>query len=266
MIKKAVIPLAGLGTRFLPVTKVVPKELFPLGKKPALLYLLEECVNSGIDEVILVISPRKELIKKFLTKDEKLIEEVSSSMIKSELKKLDEFLEKLTLHYVTQDKPNGTADAIYQAKNYIEEDEDFVILYGDDYINSEVPATSQLIRVHDENHSNVLGVRKGVKEEVSLYGILSYQGEKVKAIVEKPKMEEAPSLDISIGRYLVNAKIFDVIEKLEPSFSGEYLFTDAINQMMEREDFSSCIIQGNYFDLGSQKGFLDANLSVIHQK
>jgi len=263
MIKKAVIPLAGLGTRFLPATKVIPKELFPIGTKPALLYLLEECVSSGIEEVILVISPRKELVKKFLMKDLTLIDEVASLTAKETLKELDEFLEKLMIHYVVQDKPKGTADAVYQAKKYIEANEDFVILYGDDYIASEIPATLQLIQVHEKNNDNVLGVRKGTREEVSRYGILSYQQQKVKSIVEKPKMEEAPSLDISIGRYLVNAKIFDEIECLEPSINGEYLFTDALNQMIAKEDFSSCIIQGKCYDLGSQKGFLDANLSVI---
>lgn len=263
-VKKAVIPVAGMGTRFLPITKSVAKEMLPIVDKPTISYIVEECVNSGIEEILFITSSYKKSIEDYFDKSFELEERLKNN--KSKLKALhsvSDLTENIKMYFIRQGEPMGSGHAVSLAKSFVG-DEPFALLYGDDIIYSDnKPALKQLIELYEETSgSNIIGVQEVKKEEVSKYGIVDFsEGNKIKTIVEKPKVEEAPSTCAGLGRYIINPTVFDILDNLAvDNKSGEYQFTDAMKILMGKEDFYGCKYDGKYYDTGSKIGYLIANI------
>lgn len=262
-VRKAVIPVAGMGTRFLPVTKAVPKEMLPIVDKPTLQYIIEEVVASGIEEILLITSPYKKCIEDHFDR----AYELENRLLKSgkiEQAEMVEGISKIAnIYYVRQGEPMGSAHAISLARAFVG-DEPFAVLYGDDLIKGDTPALKELIEVYEQtNGGNVIGVQEVPHELTYKYGIIEFEDEetgKIKTIVEKPKVEEAPSNIAGLGRYIVNSTIFDVIENLHIGVGNEYQFTDAMKILMEQEPFYACKFSGTYYDIGSKFGYMKANI------
>lgn len=260
-ITKAVIPVAGLGTRFLPITKGVAKELLPIIDKPALQYIIEECVASGIEEIYLITSPLKPAIKNYFSKNIKLEKFLSSKEKYEELKLVQNISNICKIYYLVQKEPLGSAHAVNLAQKYIK-NEPFAVLYGDDLMSYDKPVLKQLIEVYEKNDSNVLGVKKVKDDLVNRYGIIEFEDEnlmKVKSIVEKPNIDSAPSNIASLGRYILKPEIFNELDNLKMT-NKEYQLTNAIDNLMQKQDFYACEFVGDYYDIGSKFGYLKANI------
>lgn len=260
-ITKAVIPVAGLGTRFLPITKGVAKELLPIIDKPALQYIIEECVASGIEEIYLITSPLKPAIKNYFSKNIKLEKFLSSKEKYEELKLVQNISNICKIYYLVQKKPLGSGHAVNLAQKYIK-NEPFAVLYGDDLMSYDKPVLKQLIEVYEKNDSNVLGVKKVKDDLVNRYGIIEFEDEnlmKVKSIVEKPNIDSAPSNIASLGRYILKPEIFNELDNLKMT-NKEYQLTNAIDNLMQKQDFYACEFVGDYYDIGSKFGYLKANI------
>ena len=264
MIKKAVIPAAGLGTRFLPATKAQPKEMLPIVDKPTIQYIIEEAVNSGIEDIIIVTGRNKRAIEDHFDKSVEL-EVLLQKNGKNELLEIVENISNMVdIHYVRQKEPLGLGHAVLCAKKFIG-NEPFAVLLGDDVIDSEVPALSQMIKQYEKKQSSILGVREVSRTEVDKYGIVDYtelDGElyNIRHLVEKPAIEDAPSTQAIIGRYILSPVIFDMLEGLGPDKKGEIQLTEAIDRLIEIEDVYSYIIKGNRYDVGDKFGFLQASI------
>lgn len=260
MIKKAVIPVAGMGTRFLPITKAVAKEMLPIYDVPTIHLIVKECMDSGIEEVIFVNSNLKPEIEKYFTHNE-VIENRIDDNKKKLLNEINEIIDRVKFHYIVQTEAKGSAHAIGFAKDLIDDDF-FAVLYGDDLMDAKTPALKQLIDLHEKTNGNIIGSLEVKQEVISRYGILDLDSDnKIKSIVEKPAVEDAPSNVAGLGRYIVSSKIFDIIENLEPGANGEYQFTDAMGELMKKQDFYACIIDGTYYDIGNKLGYIKANIN-----
>ena len=267
MIKKAVLPAAGLGTRFLPASKATPKEMLPIIDKPLIQYAVEEAVSIGINEIIFITSSEKYSIKKHFDKNIEL---------ESKLKKIgkEEILQKVNpnkfadvqFHYVNQAEQNGLGHAILEAEDLIN-NEPFAVLLPDDLFSSEKSCLQQLLDVYMETKSSVIAVNKVDKDNIHKYGVIKPGTEDsqkilIEDIVEKPKAEEAPS-DIAVcGRYIFNPSIFEQLKKVTFDNSGEILLTDGIRNLLLSEDVFACLYDGEKFDCGSKKGFVHATISL----
>lgn len=264
MIKKAVIPAAGLGTRFLPATKAQPKEMLPIVDKPTIQYIIEEAVKSGIEDIIIVTGRSKRAIEDHFDKSVEL-ELLLQKTGKDELLEVVENISNMVdIHYVRQKEPLGLGHAVLCAKTFIG-DEPFAVLLGDDIVDSEVPALKQMIDQYEKVQSSILGVKEVPRSEVDKYGVVDYSeqsGElfKVKSLVEKPSIEEAPSTQAIVGRYILTPAIFDMLEEVEPDKKGEIQLTDAIDHLLDKEQIYSYILQGNRYDVGDKFGFLQASI------
>jgi len=264
MIKKAVIPAAGLGTRFLPATKAQPKEMLPIVDKPTIQYIIEEAVQSGIEDIIIVTGRSKRAIEDHFDKSVEL-EMLLERTGKHEMLEVVENISNLVdIHYVRQKEPLGLGHAVLCAKKFIG-NEPFAVLLGDDIVDSEVPALKQMIDQYNHVQSSILGCNEVPRSEVDKYGIVNYSekmGElfKVDSLVEKPAIEEAPSTQAIVGRYILSPAIFELLEQVEPDKKGEIQLTDAIDQLLGRESIYSYIIQGNRYDVGDKFGFLQASI------
>ncbi|MEG2311353.1 MAG: UTP--glucose-1-phosphate uridylyltransferase [Bacilli bacterium] len=257
-IRKAIIPAAGLGTRFLPATKTIPKELFPIMEKPTLQYIIEECVASGIEDVYLVVSPNKKIIENYFSPNKDLEKKYNEE----QLKIIMEITKLCKIHYVIQKEQLGSGHAINLVKDYIG-DEPFAILYGDDLMMYEKPVLKQLIDVYEKYNCNVIGVKTVLDKEVNRYGIIEYDdiaSGKIKSLVEKPSFENAPSNKAGLGRYIVKPEIFKELDEINLASNKEYLFTDALKNLMQKQSFYSCEFIGKYFDIGNKLGFIKANV------
>jgi UTP--glucose-1-phosphate uridylyltransferase len=258
-IKKAVIAVAGMGTRFYPITKTFPKEMLPIIDKPILSYIIEEAKESGIEEILLIISKEKELIKNYYEKNLKLEKFLLEKNKLEELKKIQEISKNMKISYVYQDKPLGTAYAVNLAKSFIN-NEPFAIMFGDDIIKSDTPLLKQMIDMYYKYDANIFAAKQVPNELVNKYGILKYKDintKEVECIVEKPKVEESPSNYSTIGRYIVKPEVFKEIENIELT-NDEYLLTDAFNLMMKYQKFYACEFIGEHYDTGSKIGYLEA--------
>ena len=267
MIKKAVLPAAGLGTRFLPASKATPKEMLPIIDKPLIQYAVEEAVSIGINEIIFITSSEKYSIKKHFDKNIEL---------ESKLKKIgkEEILQKVNpnkftdvkFHYVNQAEQNGLGHAILEAEDLIN-NEPFAVLLPDDLFFSEKSCLQQLLDVYMETKSSVIAVNKIDKDNIHKYGVIKPGAEDsqkilIDDIVEKPKAEEAPS-DIAVcGRYIFNSSIFEQLKKVTFDNSGEIQLTDGIRNLLLSEDVFACLYNGEKFDCGSKKGFVHATISL----
>lgn len=261
-VRKCVIPVAGMGTRFLPGTKAIPKEMFPIIDKPAIQYIVEEAVNSGIEEILFITSSYKNSVIDHFDKNFELETRLKNSGKEDKLEIVKKISDLATFTYIRQGEPLGSGHAIRLAKNFVG-DEPFAVMYGDDVMMYDKPVLKQLIDMYEEKDSNVIGVQEVDKELTYKYGIIEYANKetgKIKRIVEKPKVEDAPSCDAGLGRYIVKPEIFDELEKLSKGAGGEYQFTDAMLSLMNKQDFYACKFDGKYFDIGSQFGYLKANI------
>lgn len=260
-IRKAIIPVAGLGTRFLPVTKSVPKEMLPIVDVPTIEYIVKEAVDSGIEEILFVASPYKSSIENYFDHHYELEERLKISNKTEQLKKVLKPISMAKFMFLRQGEPLGTGHAIKICKNFIN-GEPFAVLYGDDIIDSSVPCLKQMMNMYEEYDCNVLCALKLNDKEIPSKGIIEYEDNnelRVKRLVEKPKLEEAPSKYGTIGRYILKPEIFDELDKIELK-NGEYLLTDAFELLMKYQPFYACKLNGNYYDIGNQFGYLRCNI------
>ncbi|MBB5324244.1 UTP--glucose-1-phosphate uridylyltransferase [Anoxybacillus tepidamans] len=264
MIKKAVIPAAGLGTRFLPATKAQPKEMLPIVDKPTIQYIIEEAVNSGIEDIIIVTGRNKRAIEDHFDKSVEL-EMLLERTGKHDMLQIVESISNLVdIHYVRQKEPLGLGHAVLCAKKFIG-NEPFAVLLGDDIIDSDVPALRQMIEQYNRVQSSVLGVKDVPRSEVHKYGIVNYDQQNgelymVKGLVEKPPAEKAPSTQAIIGRYILTPAIFEMLEEVKPDEKGEIQLTDAIDRLLTKESIYSYVIKGKRYDVGDKFGFLQASI------
>jgi UTP--glucose-1-phosphate uridylyltransferase len=264
MIKKAVIPAAGLGTRFLPATKAQPKEMLPIVDKPTIQYIIEEAVESGIEDIIIVTGRNKRAIEDHFDKSVELEMLLERTGKHDMLEIVENISNMVDIHYVRQKEPLGLGHAVLCAKKFIG-NEPFAVLLGDDIVDSEVPALRQMIDQFNKVQSSILGCNEVPRSEVNKYGIVDYSDQydelyKVNSLVEKPAVEEAPSTLAIVGRYILTPAIFDMLEKVKPDKKGEIQLTDAIDSLLEKESIYSYIIKGNRYDVGDKFGFLQASI------
>ena len=264
-VRKAVIPVAGYGTRFLPYTKAVPKTMLPIVNKPAIQIITEEVINSGITEVLFVVGYKKEVLQNHFSKSEEL-EKVLLEKGKTEFYNEIKYPETMAkFYYITQEELNGTAKAVEVAKEFVG-NEPFAVLFGDDVMyNSNTPVIKQLIDLYEETGKTIVGCKDVPKTDVPKYASVLFD-EKVgnvynaTEIIEKPKLEEVKSTISPLGRYVVKPEIFDVIKNLKPSVNGEYQFTDALDFLAKNGDVKALVFDGTRYDMGSRLGFLKANI------
>lgn len=260
-ITKAVIPVAGMGTRFLPATKAVAKEMLPIIDKPTIQYIIEECVQSGIEEILLITSPYKKNIEDHFDQSFELEARLERSNKLEQLELVKNISKMCKIYYIRQGEPLGSGHAIKLAKSFIG-DEPFAVLYGDDLMKYETPVLKQLINVYEEKDCNVIGAEEIDRSIVYKYGIIEFEKDtKIKSIIEKPSIENAPSNIAGLGRYIVKPEIFEELDNLDRGANGEYQFTDAMLNLMKKQDFYACLYDGKYFDIGNQLGYIKANIA-----
>ncbi|MCE5222084.1 MAG: UTP--glucose-1-phosphate uridylyltransferase GalU [Clostridium sp.] len=263
-VKKAIIPAAGLGTRFLPATKAQPKEMLPIVDKPTIQYLVEEAVESGIEEILIITGRNKRAIEDHFDKSVELEDELERSN-KEELHKLIQNISNMAdIYYIRQKEPKGLGHAISRAKTFVG-NEPFAVMLGDDIVDSEVPCLKQLINCYDKYKTSILGVQEVKESEVSKYGIVEClkiedRIYKVNDMIEKPEFEEAPSNIAILGRYIITPNIFDVLEKTKPGKCGEIQLTDALKELLKQEAVYAHCFEGKRYDVGDKMGFLQANI------
>ena len=264
-IRKAIIPAAGLGTRFLPATKAQPKEMLPIVDKPTIQYIIEEAIASGIEEILVITGRSKKSIEDHFDRNVELEMELEKSGKTELLDLVRDISDMVDIHYIRQKEPRGLGHAIYCAKTFVG-DEPFAILLGDDVVyNEEKPCLKQLIDCYNEYRTSVLGVQTVPQENVSKYGIVDgkhIEGRvyKVKGLVEKPSPEEAPSNVAILGRYIVTPRIFDKLENTKPGKGGEIQLTDALLELMSEEAMYAYDFEGRRYDVGDKLGFLEATV------
>ena len=255
-IRKAVIPAAGFGTRFLPATKAMPKEMLPIIDKPAIQYIVEEAVNSGIEEILIITGRGKIEIEDYFDKSFE-VEEVLKRKGKLDLLNMLEKIDNLAdIHYLRQKEMLGLGHAVLKAKSFVG-DEPFVVLLGDDLVRSKTPCTKDLINSAEKLQSSVIAVEEIPMEKVSSYGVVDADpvGDrlyKIKDLVEKPKVEEAPSNLAILGRYVLMPEIFSYLEKTKPGRNNEIQLTDALRAMNKEHSMYAKRINGKWLTVGNK--------------
>ena len=268
MIKQAIIPLAGQGARLLPLTSVLPKELLPINGKPGIEYILDECVKSGIKEIIFIISKKKNIIKKYFYNDnlyKNLIKrKKEDKRLKFEYSKIKKY--KKMIKFVYQNSPRGTGDAVLKCENLIKS-KFFLMLMPDDLIINN-NCSSSLIKLHNKYKSSIIASKKVSKKNVSRWGIFNIKkiNKKdfiIKDVIEKPSIKLAPSNYAVIGRYVLPKKIFKVLKKQKPGKNGEIHITDAIRFLLhKRNKFIGYVFAGKYLDCGTMKGYINSTIEI----
>jgi UTP--glucose-1-phosphate uridylyltransferase len=271
-VRKAIIPAAGLGTRFLPATKAQPKEMLPIVDKPTIQYIVEEAIASGIEDIIIVSGRSKRAIEDHFDKSYELEETL---LKKNKLELLDQvqaISNMANIHYIRQKEALGLGHAIHCARSFIG-NEPFAVLLGDDIVQSQKPCLKQLIEVFDRYHSSVVGVQPVADEDVAKYGIIDPKEQEiepgvinVQSLVEKPKAEHAPSNYAIMGRYVLRPEIFDILEALPSGAGGEIQLTDAINQLNRVQAVLAYQFKGVRYDVGDKFGFVKATLDFALQR
>ena len=264
-VTKAVIPAAGLGTRFLPATKSTPKEMLPIVDIPAIQYIVEECVQSGITDICIILGRNKNAIADHFDRNI----EVEYALLKDkkleEIKKMNEFLDKVNICYVRQKEMQGTGKAIELARAFVG-DEPFAVLFGDDVMYSPLnPVTKQLITAHEATGALIVGVQEMPKEECTKYGVVvpgKVKGRYTELLgfKEKPKFEEIPSQLVGLGRFVLTPQIFDYIKQTPPAKNGEVYLPTAIEMMAKDMPVFAYDFEGKRYDLGDKIGFISANI------
>ncbi|EQK43961.1 UTP-glucose-1-phosphate uridylyltransferase [[Clostridium] bifermentans ATCC 638] len=269
-VKKAIIPAAGLGTRFLPATKSQPKEMLPIVDKPTLQYIIEEAINSGIEEILIITGRNKKSIEDHFDKSVELELELKQKGKTEMLEMIQEISNMVNIHYIRQKEPKGLGHAIHCAKSFIG-DEPFAVLLGDDIVDSDIPCLKQLIDTYDEYKTSILGVQEVAKEDANKYGILNCKYiedrvYKVKDMIEKPNVEEAPSNIAILGRYIITPAIFEILENQAPGKGGEIQLTDALKTLAQHEAIYAYNFEGRRYDVGDKLGFLEATIDFALKK
>ncbi|MCT2346723.1 UTP--glucose-1-phosphate uridylyltransferase GalU [Niallia taxi] len=264
-VRKAIIPAAGLGTRFLPATKAMPKEMLPIVDKPTIQYIVEEAVASGIEDIIIVTGKGKRAIEDHFDNAWELEENL---VAKEKFDLLDKVKESsnVDIHYIRQKEPKGLGHAVWCARNFIG-DEPFAVLLGDDIVDSDDPCLGQLMSQYDETLSSVIGVQVVPDAETHRYGIVdpiegSGRRHQVKKFVEKPKQGTAPSNLAIIGRYIFTPEIFRFLEEQEVGAGGEIQLTDAIEKLNQIQRVFAYEFEGNRYDVGEQLGFIQTTIEL----
>ena len=264
-IRKAIIPAAGLGTRFLPATKAQPKEMLPIVDKPTIQYIIEEAVASGIEEILIITGRSKKCIEDHFDKSVELELELEKSGKEQMLKMVREISDMVDIHFIRQKEPRGLGHAISCAKTFVG-NEPFAVLLGDDIVYNEgKPCLKQLIDCYDEYKTSVLGVQTVEAKDVNKYGIVNGihiedRVYKVKGLVEKPPVEEAPSNVAILGRYIITPQIFKILEETKPGKGGEIQLTDALLNLISEEAMYAYDFEGTRYDVGDKLGFLKATV------
>lgn len=261
-VRKAVIPAAGLGTRFLPATKAQPKEMLPIVDKPTIQYIIEEAVQSGIEDILVITGRNKKSIEDHFDKSFELEYTLEKNNKDELLEIVKGISDMVNIHFIRQKEPKGLGHAISFAKSFVG-GEPFAVMLGDDVVYNEKPCLKQLIECYEKVNASVLGVQEVPEENVSKYGIV--KGEKlqdrvytVEDLVEKPKKEEAPSNVAILGRYIITPRIFDILENTKPGKGGEIQLTDALKTLMNEEKMYAYNFEGIRYDVGDKLGFLTA--------
>lgn len=263
-IKKAVIPAAGLGTRFLPATKAQPKEMLPIVDKPTIQYIIEEAVAAGIEDIIIITGRGKHAIENHFDRNIELELNLEKAGKTDQLALVQASTGMANIHYIRQIEPKGLGHAILCAKPFIG-DEPFAVLLGDDVVVSHQPAIGQLIKQYEAMGGTILGVQEVAPEDVNKYGIvdktdIDQRLGKVNDMVEKPKQSEAPSRTAVLGRYVICPSIFKYLETQTPGAGGEIQLTDALKRQAKDEDVYAFAFKGKRYDIGHQLGFIQATV------
>jgi len=268
MIKQAIIPLAGLGTRLLPLSSIIAKELLPINGKPIIEYILEECIDSGIKEIIFIISKKKEIIKKYFHNDKfykKIINKKKDPRIINEYKKI--LFYKKRIKFVYQNSPRGTGDALLKTKKIIN-DKYFLLLLPDDLIMKK-NCSKAMIQVHNKYKSSVMASMSVNKSTVNRWGIFSTKKKLdknnflISDVVEKPNINKSPSNNAVIGRYILSKDIFKILKNQKKGKSGEIHITDAIKKMIKNgSKYVGHKFSGQYLDCGTMKGYIKSTLEI----
>ena len=268
MIKQAIIPLAGLGTRLLPLTSVFAKELLPINGKPGIEYIIEECIDAGIKEIVFIISNKKEMIRDYFYNDKfykDIIKKKKDLRIKKEYTKILKY--RKMIKFVYQNKPLGTGDSVLKTKKYIK-DKFFLMLLPDDLIINN-NCSKSMIKIHNRYKASVMASMNVNKKTVSRWGIfklkkkIDKRNSLIDSVVEKPSIENAPSNKAVIGRYILPKKIFLKLQKQKPGKGGEIHITDSIQSLInENEKFISHNFSGKYLDCGSMEGYIKSSLEI----
>jgi UTP--glucose-1-phosphate uridylyltransferase len=269
-VKKAIIPAAGLGTRFLPATKAMPKEMLPIVDKPTIQYIIEEAIESGIEDIIIVTGKGKRAIEDHFDHsfelEQNLLEKGKLELL-SEVQKSSKLVD---IHYIRQKEPKGLGHAIWCARKFIG-NEPFAVLLGDDVVRADTPCLKQMINQYERYNASILGVQSVEEHEVSRYGIVDGNqiGERffnINSLVEKPKLEDAPSNLAIMGRYILSPKIFEILENQEPGAGGEIQLTDAIAGLNEYEAVYAYDFEGVRYDVGEKMGFITTTIEFALQR
>ncbi|ULL19043.1 UTP--glucose-1-phosphate uridylyltransferase [Paenibacillus sp. H1-7] len=262
-VRKAIIPAAGLGTRFLPATKAMPKEMLPIVDKPTIQYIIEEAIESGIEDIIIVTGKGKRAIEDHF---DHYLELEQNLLAKGKLDLLNEVQKpsNVEIHYIRQKEPKGLGHAVWCARKFIGE-EPFAVLLGDDIVQANKPCIKQMIDLYDEYQSSIIGVQPVSYDEVSRYGIVNGKSvaERIYAIsslVEKPKKENAPSNLAILGRYILTPEIFNILDKQDAGAGGEIQLTDAISELTNLEEVYAYNFDGTRYDVGEKLGFIKTTL------
>lgn len=271
-VRKAIIPAAGLGTRFLPATKAQPKEMLPVVDKPTIQYIVEEAIESGIEDIIIVTGRGKRAIEDHFDKSYELEETLLKKNKQEMLDEVKKISNMANIHYIRQKEARGLGDAIYCASRFIG-NEPFAVLLGDDIVRSEKPCLQQLIEVFNRYSTSVVGVQEVPTEDVNKYGIihpknLDLDGRiiSVRNLVEKPSVKDAPSNYAILGRYILQPDIFNILAELPPGAGGEIQLTDAINLLNEKKEVLAYEFEGKRYDLGDKLGFVKATIDFALER
>lgn len=269
-VRKAIIPAAGLGTRFLPATKAMPKEMLPIVDKPTIQYIVEEAIESGIEDIIIVTGKGKRAIEDHFDNSMEL-EHVLTAKSKFELlQEVRKSSDMVDIHYIRQKEPRGLGHAIWCARKFIG-DEPFAVLLGDDIISAEKPCLRQMIEKYEQYGSSVIGVQRVPEDSVSRYGIvdgmvMEPSFHRINHLVEKPVREEAPSDLAIMGRYILTPEIFDILAGQKPGSGGEIQLTDAIAELNRSRAVFAYEFEGKRYDVGEKMGFIQTTIEFALQR
>ena len=263
-VKKAIIPAAGLGTRFLPATKALPKEMLPIVDKPTMQYIIEEAVASGIEEILIITGRNKKSIEDHFDKSVELELELENKNKDELLEQVRDISNMVNIHFIRQKEPKGLGHAINCARAFVG-NEPFAVMLGDDIVDAKVPCLKQLIDCFEEKQASILGVQEVARENVDKYGIvdgvqLSDRVYSVNNLVEKPQVDDAPSNVAILGRYIITPEIFDILDDTQPGKGGEIQLTDALKTLISQQDMYAYIFEGRRYDVGDKLGFLEATV------
>lgn len=262
-IRKAIIPAAGLGTRFLPATKAQPKEMLPIVDTPAIQFIVEEAIASGIEELLIITGRNKRSIEDHFDRSLELEMQLKEHG-KYDMLKMIEEISDIRIHFIRQKEARGLGHAVLCARQFVGE-EPFAVLLGDDLVDAKAPCLAQLIDVYKDYGGSVLGVQQVPKSQVSRYGIVDPREVKPNVwqavgLVEKPAVESAPSRLAVLGRYVLTPAVFDLLEHTMPGAGAEIQLTDAIGELARREKVYAYRFEGRRYDIGDKEGFLEATV------